>query len=68
MINVKKLKGKIIEAGYTQKKLAEAVGLSENTLSYKIRGKRDFTTGEIDRICKVIHITDNQQKAQIFLA
>ena len=67
MLDTLKLKGKIVEAGMTQGELAEKIGISQNTLSRKIAGRRDFTIGEIDRICDVLHITENEQKCQIFL-
>lgn len=68
MLDVLKLKGKIAEAGYTQGALATAIGVSPNTMTRKLTGKIDFTIGEIDRICEVLKITDNAQKAQIFLS
>jgi len=67
MLDAKKLKGKIVEAGMTQGELAKIIGISQNTLTRKLTGRRDFTVGEIDRICDALHITDNGQKSQIFL-
>lgn len=68
MINANMLKGKMAEAGITQRILAEKVGFSENTLTRKISGKRDFTTSEAVKICEILGITDNAVKVQIFLA
>lgn len=68
MLDAKKLKVKIFEAGMTQGELAEKIGVSQNTLTSKMSGKRDFTVGEIDRICTALQINDGAQKAQIFLA
>lgn len=67
MLDTKKLKAKIVEEGLTQKDLAKKIGVSENTLTRKINGKRDFYIGEIDKICEALHISDNSLKAQIFL-
>lgn len=67
MLDTNKLRGKIAEAGYTQGELAKKIGISQNTLTRKLTGKRDFTVGEIDRICSALDITDGVQKAQIFL-
>ncbi len=67
MLDAQKLKGKIVEAGITQGELAKRIGISQNTLTRKLTGRRDFTIGEIDRICNVLQITDNSLKAQIFL-
>lgn len=67
MLDAQKLKGKIVEAGMTQGELAKKIGISQNTLTRKLSGRRDFTVGEIDRICDVLQINDNGQKALIFL-
>lgn len=58
---------KILGAGYTQKSLAMAVGMSKNALNAKINGKSEFTLGEINRICEKLKIVDPLDKVQIFL-
>ena len=45
-----KLKGKIAEAGYSQRSLAAELGMSKNTLNSKVNGKIPFNTVEIERI------------------
>ncbi len=62
-----KLKGKIVEAGYTQKSLAKEIGMSKNTLNSKINGKIPFNTDEIERICSCLSIVNPVEKASIFL-
>ncbi|MBU5453343.1 helix-turn-helix domain-containing protein [Pseudoflavonifractor sp. MSJ-30] len=62
-----KLKGKIAEAGYSQRSLAEALGMSKNTLNSKVNGKIPFNTVEIQQICARLGIHDLQEKASIFL-
>lgn len=62
-----KLKGKIVEAGYTQRSLAKEVGMSKNTLNSKVNGKIPFNTDEIERICASLSIVDPVEKASIFL-
>lgn len=62
-----KLKGKIVEAGYTQRSLAKEVGMSKNTLNSKVNGKTPFNTDEIERICTSLSIVDPVEKASIFL-
>ena len=66
-MGMKKLKGKMAEAGYTQKSLAKAIGISANSLGDKMNKKRAFNTNEIDAICEVLNITDPAEKALIFL-
>ena len=62
-----KLKGKIVEAGYSQRSLAAELGMSKNTLNSKVNGKIPFNTNEIEEICKKLGIHDNAEKAAIFL-
>ncbi len=62
-----KLKGKIVEAGYTQRSLAKEIGMSKNTLNSKVNGKIPFNTDEIERICVTLCIVDPMEKASIFL-
>ena len=62
-----KLKGKIVEAGYTQRSLAKEIGMSKNTLNSKINGKIPFNTDEIERICICLSIVNPVEKASIFL-
>ena len=62
-----KLKGKIAEAGYSQRSLASELGMSKNTLNSKVNGKVPFNTVEIERICKKLGIYDSAEKAAIFL-
>lgn len=54
--NHSKLLGRIRECGFTQAKLAEAIGISEATLSAKLNNQHYFTTKEIYRTCKVLNI------------
>ena len=63
-----KLLGKIAEAGHTQKSLAEAIGMSETTLSSRITGKSSFNVDEVLAICDALHIEDSAEKAVIFLS
>ena len=67
-MGMRKLRGKMAEAGFTQRSLAAAIGISENSLGAKIKGKRSFKTDEIEEICKILGITDCVEKAEIFLA
>lgn len=62
-----KLKGKIMEAGYSQRSLAMKLGMSKNTLNSKVNGKIPFNTNEIEKICVVLGIDDPLEKASIFL-
>ena len=61
------LKGKIVMAGYSQRSLAKELHMSVNTLNSKVNGKIPFDTDEVTRLCDLIHITDDAEKAYIFL-
>lgn len=63
-----KLKGKIVEAGYSQRSLAKELGMSKNTLNSKVNGKIPFNTVEIQQICDKLGILDLSEKASIFLS
>lgn len=68
MLNKNLLKAAIAKAGYTQERLAASIGISPNTLSSRMVGTTPFNTDEIDKICDVLHIFGNDEKADIFLA
>lgn len=63
-----KLKGKIAEAGYSQRSLAVELGMSKNTLNSKVNGKAPFNTFEVELICEKLGICDAAEKAAIFLS
>ena len=56
--NHSKLLGRMREYGFTQRTLAEAIGINESTLNAKLNGKGYFSTLEIDKICKLLNIAE----------
>ena len=58
--NYSKLLGRIRECGFTHEQLAKAIGVNKSTLSTKLNGRFSFTTKEIDDICKVLDISNNE--------
>lgn len=60
MINSQKLKGRIIELGITRPEVADAIGCSPTSLSYKLNGKREFTAREIYALSKVLRIENDK--------
>ena len=52
----RKLIGRIIEKYGTRKSFAEAVGISENSMSMKLNGKTDFSRDEIARWAELLDI------------
>lgn len=54
--NYSKLLGRMKECGYTQERLAKAIGINRYTLNTKINNKFSFSQDEILAICKVLNI------------
>lgn len=67
MVNANLLRGKIVGSGYTQKDVALALKMSENTLTAKINGHSSFTLREVSALCSLLNITENKEKCEIFL-
>lgn len=57
-IGAAKLKGRIVEMGLSQRKVAEEMGLAPTTLNAKINGTEgaDFTRSEIIELCDILDI------------
>ena len=60
MFNYSKLLGRMRELGYTQEKLAKAIGLNESTLNAKLNNKGYFNNNHIDKICEVLDISKEE--------
>lgn len=56
MVNSKKIKGRIAELGFTQKDVANELGLAQATICQKINNIRPMTLDEADEICKFLKI------------
>lgn len=67
MIHSLRLKAIILEKGYTQRTLAERLGINKNTLNSKINGNSQFNIDEVDQICKILGINSAEEKCSIFL-
>lgn len=52
-----KLLGLITEKNLTQKKLCNIIGISENSFTNKIKGRSNFSSDEIAKICNALGIT-----------
>lgn len=65
MINKKLLKVAMVMSGMTQSDLAKAMGMSTASMNYRINGKREFSISEIQLLCELLHLSD-EQKLQIF--
>ena len=73
MVDVNKLKARMVLMGYTQKSLvaemtARGVKTTENTLSSKMNGKSQFDCIDADVICDILNLDTPADRAEIFLA
>ena len=68
MINSALLADRISVSGLTHFELAKLIGVSKNTFSAIMTGKKSPTIEQVDTICNILNITDNNAKAQIFLS
>ena len=68
MVNVNKLKGKLVERGMNVEAVADLMGLDRATLYRRLANNGDtFTIGEADTISKILELTRNEVN-EIFFA
>lgn len=58
--NYSKLLGRIVEVFGTQAKFAEAMVMSEHSMSMKLNNKTRFSQVEIDKACSLLSIPHEQ--------
>lgn len=67
LVNVNKLRGKIVERGMNIEALAEKAGMTKDTLYRRIgKGGTDFTIDEADRIAKALCLTASELNSIFF--
>lgn len=59
-MNVKKLKGRIVEVCGSQRAFADKIGVSEQTITNKITGKSQFDLDDVLTWCKALGITRDE--------
>ena len=65
MLQPNLLRAAIIRAGYTQGEYASLIGISQNSLTSRLNGERQFTIDEVDKTRSVLGI-DNSEICDIF--
>lgn len=60
-MNANLIRAKIKEKGFTQQEVAQKIGISNNSFSRKLLGKRDFRLSEIRLLCEVLCIENAQE-------
>lgn len=73
MVDVKKLRARMVLMGHTQRTLvaemtARGVKTSENTFSSKMNGKSQFDCADADVLCDILELNKPADRAEIFLA
>ena len=58
--NYSKLLGRIKECGLTQEQLAKAIGKDKSTISAKVNNQFSFNQKEMDDICRVLDISNDE--------
>ena len=66
MTNTAKLKGRIVEKGYTLSSFSAAIGLSKPTLRAKINNIIEFKASEIEKICGLLEISFVESRDYFF--
>lgn len=67
-VNVDCLRGKIVECGLTQEKVAAQLSMDRSTFSRKMKSEAlDFSIGEMHQIATVLHLS-KEEASKIFLA
>lgn len=68
MVNINKLKGKIVENELTIEELAELIGVNRSTLYRKMNNDGEtITIKEANLICKVLNL-DSEEATAIFFS
>lgn len=67
MMNINKLKGKVIERGMTMEMLASEIGINRSTLYRKMANNGDsLTIKEVNKICGVLELEKDEAMAIFF--
>lgn len=65
-MNIQKLKGKIVEMGYSRESLATEIGIDKSTLYRKMECGEKFTIGEAQKIKDALSLSDEDVSAIFF--
>lgn len=58
-VNLNKIKGLLAEKGFTQKKMARYMDLSNTSFTLKMKGKRNFSAEEIEKLSLALNCPIN---------
>ncbi len=60
MLNSKKIKGRMVELGVTQKDIAKSIGKAAPTVSQKINNLRPMDLEEAEKIAEILKISTGE--------
>ena len=67
-VDVAKLRGKIVERGMTQEKLAHEIDMDKSTFSRKMKSEAlEFSIGDMHRIASILSLS-KEEAVEIFLS
>lgn len=66
-MDLKYLNDKINEINIPIKTIADKMGISRQTLYLKMNGEREFKASEIEKLCGILRLT-NDERSLIFFA
>lgn len=66
MINSKLLESRIKDSGIKKKVLADKMGINQKTLYSKIVGATEFKVSEIEVICRLLALSNNDRDKIFF--
>lgn len=67
MLNLEYLNNRIDEIKIPITTIAERIGISRQSLYFKIKGKREFKVSEVSKLCDILRLT-NEEKTLVFFA
>ncbi len=68
MTNTKLLNQRIMNSGLKKKYLASRIGITTQSLTYKIENVRDFKAGEINTLSKLLGVETPEEREALFFA
>lgn len=67
MINSKKIKGRLVELGMTQKDISSYLGISQPTVNQKINNIRPMGLDEAEKIADLLQISSEEFREYFFV-
>ena len=66
VINIGKLKGKIVENGYSTREFAKLIGITYEALNRRLNGRVEFTIQEANNAAKALNLTTTETSEIFF--